>query len=176
MRDIVVELGLCPFASVPLEHGLVRVKVLEDVRDELALRREVDFESGFLLEHDAAQLETSVLVIPNFASDDFELWHSFCAPLEDELNNGGGPVMVACFHPLHTWFGLPASSPNHYDRRSPYPLINILRTESVDGVVSEGLDSGIAARNDDTLTRVGTPALRELLRRTSTVQGICDKL
>ena len=48
MRDMVVDLGLCPFASVPLERGLVRVEVLEDVRDELAARRAVDFESEYL--------------------------------------------------------------------------------------------------------------------------------
>merc|ERR1719321_1384544 len=55
----------------------------------------------------------------------------------------GNRVQPAFFHPDWTFEGLPATSPVHFEKRAPLPVINILRREQLDRVVSEGLARGV---------------------------------
>ncbi|KAG5179749.1 hypothetical protein JKP88DRAFT_196136 [Tribonema minus] len=69
--------------------------------------------------------------------------------------------MVACFHPGHTFAGLPPDDPLHYEKRSPYPVINLLRAPSVDEYIAQGKTQGIADNNERRLRQVGRALLKE---------------
>lgn len=163
MRNFVVGLNLCPFAAAPLDEGRVRVAVHPAVEDEHTVRGVVDREIEMLLQRPASEVETTVVVLPVFAASDFVRWNALCTQLEDELNTPHGDVMVACFHPQHTWGGECPRSAAHFDRRAPYPVVNILRSASIDHVVRDGLDVGIAARNLATLEELGFDELQRRL-------------
>ncbi|CAN0461126.1 unnamed protein product, partial [Ectocarpus sp. 8 AP-2014] len=57
-------------------------------------------------------------------------------------------VLVACFHPRHTFHGLEQDDVLNYEKRSPYPTINLLRADMVDEYIAMGRTLGIAEHNE----------------------------
>ena len=82
--------------------------------------------------------------------------------MEDSADEKG--VMMVAFHPLHEWAGC-KEEPVNFDRRAPYPIINLLRTEEVDAVVSDGLADGMLQRNERTLNEYGWDEMHRLYER-----------
>ena len=67
MRQVVVGLGLCPFAAHPLQHGRVRLS-LGTATDEAGLLALLADECRRLDATPATQLETTVIVVPCLAT------------------------------------------------------------------------------------------------------------
>lgn len=164
-RLIVCGLNLCPFAEAALSSNTVRVHV-SAARTERAVRAAVASETALLLCTSKAEMSTSLLVLPRFASADFRRFHALCVELEDAIERDDAlvdDVMLACFHPRHEWAG-DVGEALHFDKRAPYPVINFLRAEVVDRYVGEGKTQRILQRNQETLERVGVERLREMYR------------
>lgn len=71
--------------------------------------------------------------------------------------------MLACFHPRHAYADAPAADAAvNYDKRAPYPTVNLLRADQVDEAVEAGLTDGMLDRNQETLEAVGAETLRAL--------------
>lgn len=164
VRNVVSALNLCPFAPPALDRGAVRVTISR-ARTATSLRRRVLQESRLLLSSPQEKIETTLVVAPD-CLEDFGMYHAFATELQDDLEQSDAEVMLACFHPKHAYadaFG-GEEDPVNYDKRAPYPIVNILRTEVVDQAVLEGLTEGILDRNADTLEKVGVKELRRLYR------------
>ena len=79
-------------------------------------------------------------------------------------------VQPAFFHPAWSFEGLDADSPIHFEKRAPYPVINLLRRQQLDSVVEAGLSRGvvvnkqIAEHNAAALEREGYRALESWFR------------
>lgn len=72
-------------------------------------------------------------------------------------------VMLACFHPLHQWADTEGvDDAINFDKRAPYPVINLLRAGQVDQYVREGRTQGILERNQHTLQMLGVEKLKEM--------------
>lgn len=164
---MVVALNLCPFALPALSRGAVRT-VVSRARSASALRRRVVQESRLLLASAVGEVETTLVVAPECLGE-FEEFNEFAVAFQDELEEADAPVMVACFHPGHRYgdgFG-GEEDPVNFEKRAPFPIVNILRTQAVDDAVAEGLTEGILDRNADTLERVGVHELRRIYEKLS---------
>ncbi|CAM9826663.1 unnamed protein product, partial [Discosporangium mesarthrocarpum] len=103
------------------------------------------------------EVGTTLLVAPDCLPD-FPDFHDFASRLEDTIEDDetlGDSVMVACFHPMHTFAGLEPGDVLNYEKRSPYPVINLLRTAMVDKYIDAGKTLGIAKHNEKRLRTEG---------------------
>lgn len=74
-------------------------------------------------------------------------------------------VMLACFHPLHQWADAQdVDDVVNFDKRAPYPVINLLRAMEVDQYVREGRTQHILERNQRTLQTMGVKKMKEMYR------------
>ncbi|CAM9763325.1 unnamed protein product [Chrysoparadoxa australica] len=149
--DMVISLGLCPFASgVMAEEGAVRFIVTRD-------RTRAQIFRCFMAEVERlAQDETISTTLIILAGDHellgFDAFFEFSTWLEDTIENEEAlvdEVMLAAFHPGHTFAGLSPSDALNYEKRSPYPVLNILRAPQVDAYVEAGKTAGIAEHNEE---------------------------
>lgn len=168
-RRIVVGLNLCPFAEKPLNAGRVRIKV-DDACNEDDVMVTLDTEIKYLLSKDEDELSTTIIVYPSFAAHDFSRFYTFSVQLEDVIESDplSESIMLAFFHPLHTWGDADVNDPVNFDKRAPYPIVNILRTEQVDRYVNEGRTQGILERNKRKLQSIGVQHLRQLYQQLMT--------
>ena len=147
----ILRLGLCPFASTPFVEEKIRYAVTEATSDE-ELVEDFFVEGRLLLDSDADELATTMLIAPNYAASIEEysnLYGWLTDTLEDEsetlLENG---VQPAFFHPHWNFEGLPNDDPINFEKRAPMPVINLLRRADLDAVVEKGLAKGRIVNRD----------------------------
>jgi uncharacterized protein len=167
VRSIVIGLQLCPFAKAAMDRARVRV-VVTHATTERAYRAAVETEVSLMLNVGSEKIETSLVVAPSFATDDFRRFNEFADALTAEYEDGeyySERVMLASFHPQHMYGDAAGQDAAvNFDKRSPYSCINILRTEQVDEYIDQGLTQNILARNKETLEGVGSKKLLSLYR------------
>lgn len=105
---------------------------------------------------------TTVIIAPQAFVDDFPSFYETELFLEEHLEDSplGEDVMVACFHPQYLFGGEPEDDPIHFEKRSPYPVFNLLRAQRVFQYADEGKTERIAANNQETLSRTGIAEVR----------------
>jgi hypothetical protein len=165
----VVGLNLCPFAEAPLRSGAIRV-VVSAATDELGLLADTDEQCALLLDARKEDVATTLLVAPNLALGFLDFQEGI-GMLEDEdvfaqsFPAHEDKIMVVCFHPEHAWAGLSDDDPVNYEKRSPWPIVNLLRTEMVDSAIATGKTVDIGERNEARLRREGIATVREIYAR-----------
>lgn len=173
--DHVIRLGLCPYAAKPFTEEQIRY-VVTGADDDATLVHEFFIEAALLLELPEEEVSTTFLIAPHYAhgieafyglyewlTDTLEEQEEVERPAEPPSLEGfvGNRVQPAFFHPEWSFSGMPDQSPVHFEKRSPYPVINLLRRAQLDSVVQAGLDRGvivneqIAAHNAAALEREG---------------------
>lgn len=165
VRDFVVSLNLCPFADGVLQSRTHRV-VVSGAGEETDVQREIWIEIAELLKASAEDVETTLVVFPRFAEDDFMRFHELCTEVEEMVESDDelvDQVMLACFHPEHEYRD--GKDALNYDKRAPYPVINMLRAARVDEYVEQGRTQGILERNSRTLMRMGSSAVMHKFQR-----------
>ena len=76
-----------------------------------------------------------------------------------------GTFQIASFHPAYQFAGTAADAVENYTNRSPYPMLHLLREESVTAVAGDPRELlEIPRRNRATLNSLGRAHLRERLR------------
>lgn len=107
-------------------------------------------------------MATTVIIAPHAFVDDFPSFYETELFLEEHLAEGplADDVLVACFHPQYEFGGEPKDAPIHFEKRSPYPVFNILRAQRVYQYADEGKTEKIAANNQETLSRTGIVEVR----------------
>lgn len=163
LDTFVVGMNLCPFARRELVKQRVRFAVTgAGTEDELlqALQRELA-----LLETDSS-IETTLLIHPAVLQD-FLDYNQFldiadALLLQMELD---GVYQVASFHPDYQFAGTAPWEAENYTNRSPYPILHLLREESLDRVLGENPDAEeIPRRNIALMNSMGPDALEALMR------------
>jgi hypothetical protein len=84
------------------------------------------------LDNDAT-IETSFLIFPN-AFQKFDDYLELVSLAENRLKRNGyeGVYQVASFHPLYLFADSDEDDPANYTNRSIYPMLHLLREESID--------------------------------------------
>lgn len=107
---------------------------------------------------------TTVVIAPSAFVGDFPAFYDTELFLEEHLEESplGEDVMVACFHPDYEFGGEPKDDPIHFEKRSPYPVFNLLRAKRVFQYADEGKTQRIAEHNQEALSRTGIAEVRRL--------------
>ena len=135
LDDVIIKEKFCPFANSVRENNQIHFSIQQQ-SDTASLLRQVLSECDYLLRHD--KIETSLLVYSN-ALGDFDDYLDFLEMANELIENAGflGVLQLASFHPQYLFDGAPPNCPSHYTNRSPYPMLHLLREDSI----SEALDS-----------------------------------
>ena len=76
-----------------------------------------------------------------------------------------GVIQIASFHPQYRFEGTGADDIGNATNRSPYPMLHLLREDSIARAVDAyGDTSAISAANIATLEKLGAAGLRALMR------------
>lgn len=164
VEDVVVELNLCPFAKRELIADRVRF-VVTDATSEDELLETLAFELEFL--GSTPSIETTLVIHPHVLGD-FSLYNQFLDNADRLLValKLEGVFQVASFHPDYQFADTKADDAENYTNRSPYPVLHLLREESLERVIASTPDiDQIPKRNIETMNRLGTESLRSMLRR-----------
>jgi hypothetical protein len=164
IRSFVVDLNLCPFARRVFEGEKIRY-VVADVKSEEQLLVTLGSELNRLVKFPIADVETTLLIHPEFLNDFFH-YQQFVKRAHHLLERAGfeGAIQLATFHPQYQFADADSTAVENFTNRSPYPMLHLLREESVSKVSAnpqELLD--IPKRNIETLKNLGTTAVHARL-------------
>jgi uncharacterized protein len=164
LERAVIGLNLCPFAKAEHVHGRIRYVVSEATRsDELLLNLEQEIE--FLLAQDPAKTETTLLIVPQMLAD-FLDYNDFLDDADAMLEHADpdAQLQIASFHPQYQFGGTQVDDMENYTNRSPYPMLHLLREDSVERAVASYPDAAsIYERNIATLKKLGLEGWKTML-------------
>lgn len=160
----VIGLNLCPFAKAVQVKNQIRYVASDATDDEGAL---TDLETELLLlsEMDAEEIDTTLLILPDALSDFYEFndFENYTERLLKRMRLVGD-LQVATFHPDFQFAETEPDDIENCTNRSPYPILHILREESIDRAVDAFADaSDIYEKNIATLQRLGWDGWRKLM-------------
>jgi hypothetical protein len=160
----VIGLNLCPFAKAVLARRQVRF-VLSEARDTDALLADLVAEMQRLRDTDAGEIDTTLLIHPHVLQD-FLDYNEFLDAADAALEalSLEGVLQVASFHPDYRFAGTERDDAANCTNRSPYPILHLLREESVSRAVAAFPDpDAIVERNIATMERLGVDGYCKLL-------------
>jgi len=159
----IVDLNICPFAKKELVKKRVRFAVTEAATEEsllMALESELE-----LLNTDPA-IETTLLIHPQVLKDfgDFNQFLDLADGLLVQMDLED-IYQIASFHPDYQFAGTDPGDAENYTNRSPYPVLHLLREDSLDQVLSDAQDADqIPMRNIELMSALGKDKLQALLQ------------
>ena len=164
LEKAVIGLGLCPFAKAVHAKGQIRY-VVSTAQSPEALAEDLMAEMRALEAADPATVDTTLLIHPGVLAD-FEDYNDFldiADALLDELELAG-VIQVASFHPQYRFDGTMKDAIENYTNRSPYPMLHLLREDSVEKAVTTYPDvADIPEKNIETMNRLGFDGWRDLM-------------
>ncbi len=146
INSVVIGCNFCPFAAKAMLRKSIRYVVLPDITLESALEAVVE-ELRYL--DRSVDIETTLVIFPNQFSD-FEDYLDLAELAEDLSVEQGyeGIYQIASFHPDYRFEGAKDNDPANYTNRSPYPMLHILREDSITKALDHYIDpEGIPERN-----------------------------
>ena len=163
LERAVIGLNLCPFAKAvhakgQIHYALCWAQDTADVLDALAA------ELQDLLAQAPEQRDTTLLILPD-AFPDFWNFHGLVQRAEKLLRTLrlDGVLQIASFHPQFEFADAPAGDMAHYTNRAPYPILHLLREDSMDRSVAAYPDAAlIYERNIARLRDLGLQGWQDL--------------
>ena len=146
ITEVVIGCNFCPFAANVVKRQTIYYQVEESADLETSL---TSFLSLVKRMDDDPLVETSFLIFPN-SFEQFEDYLDLVALSEKILKQKGyeGIYQVASFHPLYLFEGSVENDPANYTNRSVYPMLHLLREESIDKALENYKDpESIPERN-----------------------------
>jgi len=131
IERVVIGMNFCPFAAKPFYLGKILYQV-QDEKDISIYIKQFYAVVRELQEEPAEVFETAFIIYPHSfkAFDEYlqfvEILNSFL-----KINQLEEAFQLASFHPDYYFEGSQPSDVTNYTNRSPYPLIHILRSESI---------------------------------------------
>jgi len=165
VESVVIEFSLCPFAKRELIANRVRF-VVTDASSEADLLESLESELELL--GCTPSIETTLLIHPNVLTD-FLDYNQFLDDADRLLVQMQleGVYQIASFHPDYQFAGTEADDAENFTNRSPYPILHLLREESLANAIARTADvDQIPLRNIETMKQKGTETLRSVLKQT----------
>lgn len=162
VHDVVVDLNLCPFARRELVNRRVRFAVTEAESTEALL---VALHEELWRLNDNPDIETTLLIHPLVLAE-FGDYNEFLAEADNLLRylELEGIYQIASFHPDYQFGGTQPDDAENYTNRSPWPMLHLLREESLERAIDRYPDvDGIPQRNIELMQRLGAERMRSLL-------------
>jgi hypothetical protein len=168
VERFVIGLNLCPFAKKPFTQGRIRF-ILEETTDLEKLAATFVEECLSLHRTTAESIETTLLVHPNILADfyDYLDFVSIAESLLEQLELEG-IIQVASFHPDYQFEGTAPNAPENYTNRSPYPMLHLIREESISYALTHWENpEQIPEINIEKMNELGLEGIRKVMKSKS---------
>lgn len=166
LEKAVIGLNLCPFAKAVHVKQQVRY-VLSQAQQPDQLKQDLITELQLIAVSDPQRHDTTLLIHP-FVLADFYDFNDFLRTAEQALKKTGlaGVIQIASFHPGYQFTDCGADDIENYTNRAPYPILHLLREDSIEKAVAAFPDaSDIYERNIATLRKLGLEGWQNLFER-----------
>ncbi len=132
LENVVIGLNLCPFAAKPQRNKQIKIEVCEGNTDE-AVMESLLTELNLLESSDVADLETTLVVTPNYFQD-FDDYNQFLDVADMIIEQFGwrGIYQIASFHPDYCFADVEPDDESNLTNRSPYPVFHLIREASIE--------------------------------------------
>ena len=164
LEQAVIGLNLCPFATSVYVNSQVRV-VVSTAKHLDAFLDELDVELLLLRDTPVQEIETTLLVHPHLFPD-FLVFNDFLNIVDDVVaeHELEGVLQVLPFHPEFLFGGEDETDMSHYTNRSPFPMLHLLREDSLSQAIdAHGDTDAIPERNKQVLRDLGLTGWRKLM-------------
>jgi len=164
LTSVVIGLNLCPFADREYRSGKVRFKESAATIEE-DLVKDLVVEMSLLTKR--PEVETTLLIHPHVLKD-FETFNQFLGFAESllEAMHLDGVYQVASFHPDYQFSETEVNDVENYTNRSPYPILHILREDSLERAIKSHSDTKkIPDHNIRLMRSLGADHMASLLRQ-----------
>lgn len=163
LKSVIVHYNICPFARTVVEKNKVYYCIDEAVAIEENLQTLIDEAQRLDCEED---IETTLIIYAT-ALADFDDFLDYLALANDLLALQGyeGMYQLASFHPDYCFEGASDTDAANYTNRSPYPMIQLIREESIEKVLETfPHPETIPERNSQLMRKLGLMKMQMLLR------------
>jgi hypothetical protein len=151
IQSVVIDLNFCPFAAKALLRKSIHYTVLQEAPLQESL--EALFNTFLHLDREA-EVETAFVIFPESYAD-FEEYLDLLEKANTLLNIQGyeGIYQLASFHPDYCFEGSEPDDPANFTNRSPYPMLHILREESIEKALMTYKDADLIPNRNMELAR-----------------------
>ncbi len=156
VEHVVIGLNLCPFAKPVHTKGQIHYSV-SHARDENSLAADLRLSMQNLIATTPDKIDTYLLIHPWVLTDfiDYNNFLDIADEILDELDLIG-VLQIASFHPNYQFAGTTADDVTNCTNRSPFPMLHLLREESLDKATTALPDPDVIVnRNLETMTSLG---------------------
>ena len=162
ITNVVVGCNFCPFAAREVKKKTIHYVVENDVEMRTCL--EVFIKECIRLDNEPA-IETTLIILPN-AVEKFDDYLELVSLAESLLKKEGyeGIYQLASFHPEYRFAGAPAADAANYSNRSLYPMLHILREESIEKALEKYPNPEMIPENNINFARGKGRAYMKMLR------------
>uniref|UniRef100_A0A6S8Z4E4 Uncharacterized protein n=2 Tax=Ditylum brightwellii TaxID=49249 RepID=A0A6S8Z4E4_9STRA len=173
VSKMMADLALCPFTASDDRSGVPMGPVFYkiDRGTDIEQMYETYWKEVVRVEQSKEKdLSTTLLILPEFLIGNVELFENWCNTLTQPLEalQVEDLLQIIFFHPQWTFrdggerSGMGSAA--NYARRSPWPMINLIRTNQV-RAAQKGIPTGLVyTQNEKTLSGIGTKTLEKMLR------------
>ena len=163
LEKVVIGLNLCPFAKPAHTKGQIDY-FLSHARDESTLATDLRLAMQRLIAAPPETIDTCLLIHPWTLSDFIEYNNvlDIADEILDELDLIG-VLQIASFHPDYQFAGTSEDDVTNCTNRSPFPLLHLLREESLDKATAALPDASVIVdRNLETMNSLGHEGWNQL--------------
>lgn len=166
LERAVIGLNLCPFARAVHVREQIRY-VVTTATEPAQLVEALTAELNHLHDCDPQTTDTTLLIHP-WVLEDFSDYNEFLDIADVILAGMGleGEIQIASFHPDYQFSGTQRDDVSNFTNRSPYPILHLLREDSIDRAVASVPDTdAIYKRNIATLRNLGKDGWEKLFSK-----------
>ena len=164
ITDVVIGCNFCPFAAKEVKRNTILYEVIFEENKNDILQNLL---SLFIKMDDDKNVETAILILAN----GFNVFTNYLDLVDDAENflakeNYEGVYQLASFHPQYLFAGSNENDPANYTNRSPYPMLHILREDSLSKAIDNHPNvDDIPQNNIDFANEKGLEFMKGLLEK-----------
>ncbi len=162
LQSFIIKLNICPFAKREVEKSTLKIQISKANKVQEALE---ELLTELICLDTTPSVETTLLIFPTLFNDFFQ-YLDFVDYAELLIQNQGyeGIYQFATFHPDYCFANTEFDDAANYTNRSPYPMLHLLREDSLDKAIAYyGDTAAIPEHNIATLRTLGLEKINELL-------------
>ncbi len=163
LKAVVIGHNFCPFAQRELEQNRTRFSINQSQDWENGLQQLIS--ECLLLDANPAIATTLIIFSHNLGH--FDDYLDFLAVAEQLLHAQGynGTYQLASFHPDYCFEGASDDDPANFTNRSPYPMLHLLREDSLATALSHYPQAELIPERNIALARqLGLAKMQALLK------------
>ena len=163
VETVVVDMNICPFAKRELVKNRVRFAVTQAITEGQLLKA---LQTELELLSREPTIETTLLIHPDVLHDfyDYNQFLSYAEGLLVQIKLEG-VYQIASFHPDYQFADTEPADAENYTNRSPYPMLHLIREESLERAIAAYPDvDKIPLRNTELMNTLGEDKLQKLLQ------------